>query len=128
MRKYELVVLINGRTSQEDIDKALENVTSQLPDQAILATDVIGKKTMMYDFGGKTGNNVMYTVSYYLQLDPAAVAEIKKSFTYIDNLERYFFYSMADDQPFFTMKELEKHFTELFEEEKDEASEEETEE
>ena len=119
MKKYELVVLVQWRLSQDEIDATLERVTGQLPDGAILETDVIGKKNMMYDFGGVTANNVMYIVSYYLELDPAAIAPIKKKFSFLDNIERYFFYAMDDNQPFYKMDELEKELKDIREDEEE---------
>ena len=114
MKKYELVVILNGRISQEDMQKALTEIEATFAD-GIQKKDDMWLQTMAYDFSGVTWNNRMYLVSYYLSIDPQLIVDIKKKIAYVKWLERYFFYSMKDDQPFYTMKELEEKLPELLE-------------
>lgn len=117
MKKYELVVVLDARTSQEEKNTAMETVQNALGKDAILQKDEIGAMEAAYDFSQKKGNNKIYIVSYYCQLDPGKVQEVKKEIQYIKPLMRSFFYAMGEEQPFFTYKELQDHFGQLEEKE-----------
>ncbi len=113
MRKYELVVVCNARVWEEERNKTLQEVEKHFSNNLIKKDD-IWIKDAAYALHWKKDRTKMYLVSYYLELEPAQVAEIKKWMTYIQWIERYFFYSMKQDQQFFTYDELQKKVEDMF--------------
>ena len=122
MRKYELVIVIDGRTSEEDRSKTIAEVEAAVGKDSIIQKDEIGAIEAAYDLSWKRWNNKIYLVSYYCDLSPERIKEIKAAIAYVKGLMRHFFYSMKPTQKFFTYKELQDTFAKI-EEEKEEASE-----
>ncbi len=116
MKKYELVVVLDGRTSQEERDTAIAAIEAAIDTNNIVQKDEIGAMDAEYDLARVKGNNKIYLISYYLNLVPEAIREIEKKIAYIKPLKRHFFYAMTSTQPFFTFKELQKKFEEQEEE------------
>ena len=117
MKKYELAVVLDARTSEDERAAAIKQIEEAVGKDAILQKDEIGAMEAAYDFGGKSGNNKIFLLSYYCELTPERIAQIKKEIAYIKGLMRYFFYVMKPSQKFFTYKELQDHFAKLDEEE-----------
>lgn len=110
MKKYELVVVLDARTSQEEKQAAITTIEEALGKDAILQKDDMGAMDAAYDLSGKAGNNKIYVLSYYCELSPEAIVQVKKKIQYTKALLRSFFYAMKPTQKFFTYKELQDHF------------------
>lgn len=115
MRKYELVVVLQARASSEEVQKTLSEIEGTLPG-GFLEKDDIGTVSSAYTLEKNEGDDKIYLVSYYLDLQPTDIKEIKEKMKFIKGIVRYFFYAMKPNQPFFKYKELQEKFEKMFEE------------
>jgi len=103
MRRYELVVLIDPRLPQDEVQKLWEQIKGLLPAEAIKDEDWIGLLPLEYKIDGV---DRAYFGSLYLELDPQKVAEAKEQLRLLKGVLRFFFYKMEPDEKFFKFKEL----------------------
>lgn len=117
MRKYELVIVIDGRTSLDDRAKTISEVEVALGQDSIIQKDEIWSIEAAYELWWIRWNDKMYLVSYYCDLAPERIKEIKAAIAYVKWLTRHFFYSMTPSQKFFTYKELNDKFAKMAQDE-----------
>jgi len=83
MKKYELVVVLDARTSQDERDEAIKTIEDVLWKGSILKKDDIGAVDAAYNLSGKAWNNKIYVVSYYCDLEPDALLQVKSKILYV---------------------------------------------
>ena len=81
MQKYELVLLLDVAVKDSERKDFLWEFEKKFADN-VKDKDEIGVQTLMYDLFEVKWNNKAYLVSYYLDLDPTQVKEVKKFFLY----------------------------------------------
>ena len=68
MQKYELVLMLKSQIQESERNELLSKIEKDFKDN-ILLKDEIGIHETSYDIKGQKGNNSVYYVSYYLNLD-----------------------------------------------------------
>ena len=108
MKKYELVLVIDAATSSDDITKTMGAVEKLVG--TILETDNMGLLPVAYPVRGQ---NQAHYVSYYVELDPATIPEVKKELKLMKPLAKFFFYKMNDTDAFLKFADLKKQYEEM---------------
>lgn len=97
MKKYELVLLLNSQVQEWERNEFLSKLESSFK-SSIIQKDDIGLKETSYELSGKSVNNMVYYVSYYMELDNSQLEELKKNLLYTNVVIRYEIFRMAKDQ------------------------------
>lgn len=98
MQKYELVLLLNSQVQEKERTSFLSKIENTFKDN-IIQKDDIGLKETAYNINWKSGNNMLYYVSYYMNLDNAQLDELKKNLLYTNIVVRYEIFRMKKDDP-----------------------------
>lgn len=112
MKKYELVLMLNVQTQDSERKEFLQTFEDSFKTN-ILQKDDMGIKETTYDVKSIRWNNRIYYVSYLLDLDSTALAEIKKSLLYSTFVVRYEIFKMTTDQNFYEFEKLHKELQDI---------------
>jgi ribosomal protein S18 len=107
MQKYELVLMLNSNIQDSERKDFLSKLENDIKAN-IIKKDEIWLKETCYDVKGKTWNNRIYYISYFLELDNDSLKKIRKSLLYSNLVTRYEIFKMTSNQDFFEFKKLEK--------------------
>lgn len=110
MQHYELVLLLNAKTSEAERKAFFADLEKQFP---IKEKDEIWIHELSFQL--KDGEDKAYFVSYYLELTPAQIKELKETLLYNKMLVRYELFKMNKDQPFFYFEKLQSVFDKAIE-------------
>ncbi len=105
MQKYELVLLLNARKSEEELSKVIASVEKALPKDSILNKDDAWVMQSEYLFWRDKELDKMYLISYHLQLNSEDMISFKKEVAYYEEIIRFFFYKMSNIEEFITYKD-----------------------
>ncbi len=105
MQKYELVLLLNARKSEEELSKVIASIEKALPKDSILNKDEVWVMQSEYFFSGNKDLDKMYLISYHLQLSSEDMTSFKNKVAYYEEIIRFFFYKMWNSQEFITYKD-----------------------
>lgn len=114
MQNYELVLLLDPKTSDAEKKELLDALEKSFPNKE---KDEIWVHELSFHL--KDGSNRAYFVSYYLELTPEQIVELKAMLLYNPILIKYELYKMTSTQQFFHFKDLQTHFDKALEEIKD---------
>jgi len=98
MQKYELVLLLSSQVQESERTSFLSKIENTFKDN-IIQKDDIGLKETAYDVNWKSVNNMLYYVSYYMNLDNTQLEELKKNLLYTNIVVRYEIFRMKKDDP-----------------------------
>jgi len=102
MARYELVVLLDPRLPQDEVE-ALEQKVKKSFGKAIKEEDKIGLLPLEYPIKGV---DRAYFLSLLLELEPGEIQKHKKEMALEKGILRFFFYKMGPKDKFFKFKEL----------------------
>lgn len=112
MQKYELVLLLNSKVQETEREEFLSKFESGFKDN-IIQKDVIGLKETAYAIHGKRDNNMVYYVSYYMNLDNAQLSEVRKNLLYTNVVVRYEIFRMKNDQELLEYAKVEEELNKI---------------
>ncbi len=98
MKYYELMFIVNGELSKELATEELEKFKSLVEEMkgSIVKVDEWGLKRFAYPINKK---NTGYYFIAYLNADYQLVKEIERKFKINENIFRYLFVVLGDEQP-----------------------------
>ncbi|HOG15221.1 MAG TPA: 30S ribosomal protein S18 [Candidatus Absconditabacterales bacterium] len=112
MQKYELVFMLNSQVKDSERKDFLSKFEEEFK-KNILQKDDIGLKETSYDVKSIRGNNRMYYVSYYMDLNNDGLDSVKKSLLYSNIIVRYQIFKMDSTQIFFEFEKLQKELQKI---------------
>ena len=112
MQKYELVLMLKSQIQESERNELLSKIEKDFKDN-ILLKDEIGIQQTCYDIKGQKGNNSVYYVSYYLNLDNEKLQDLRKSLLYTNALVRYDIFRMGQNQEMFEFDKLQKELEKI---------------
>ena len=112
MQKYELVLMLKSQIQESERNELLSKIEKDFKDN-ILLKDEMGIHETSYDIKGQKGNNSVYYVSYYLNLDNEKLQELRKSLLYTNALVRYDILRMGQNQEIFEYEKLQKELEKI---------------
>lgn len=113
MRRYEFVALLDSHLPSEEVENLKKELENTFGD-SIVEKDDIGLLSLAYEVKWR---DRAYFVSYYLDLDPSSITEMKKDISLKSGVLRFFFYKMNKNEEFLKFHEVNKQL-EMTEEEK----------
>lgn len=114
MQKYELVLLLDVAVKDSERKDFLWEFEKKFADN-VKDKDEIGVQTLMYDLFEVKWNNKAYLVSYYLDLDPTQVKEVKKFFLYNKMVLKHEILSMKASDIFLHFEKNQKELEDIME-------------
>ena len=112
MQKYELVLMLKSQVQESERNDLLSKLEKDFKDNILLKDDM-GIKQTCYDISGKKGNNTIYYVSYYLNLDNEKLQELRKSLLYTNVVVRYDILKMSQSQQMFEFDKLQEELQKI---------------
>jgi ribosomal protein S6 len=116
MKNYEMVAVIDANLSSTDMQKAREDI-EKLLGKSIKEIDEIWLMPLAYPL---LGQDQAYFVSYFTQIEPKSIDELKSELKLIKGLAKFSFFAMSNHETFLTMAQLAKKRTDLQPEESEE--------
>lgn len=107
MKAYEAVVVIDPQLNQDMLQKT-KSAIEKLFDGWIQQSDDMGLQNFHHNMKDKKWRGQGFMMSYHVSLDAEQVEKIKKEMSYMKEVVRFVFFAMSANQPYFTMKWLEK--------------------
>lgn len=112
MQKYELVLMLKSQIQESERNELLSKIEKDFKGN-ILLKDEMGIHETSYDIKWQKGNNSVYYVSYYLNLDNEKLQELRKSLLYTNALVRYDILRMGQNQEMFEYEKLQKELEKI---------------
>jgi len=114
MQKYELVLLLNSQVQESERNDLLAKIESWFKSNIIKKDDMWLLQTA-YDIKWKSGNNMMYYVSYYMELQNDQLQELKKNLLYTNVVVRYEIFRMRQEQAVLEYAKLQEELNTIME-------------
>jgi len=112
MKKYELVLLLSSQVQEWERNDFLSKLEAGFKNN-IIQKDDIGLKETAYDVSWKSVNNMIYYVSYYMELDNNQLEELKKNLLYTNVVVRYEIFKMNKDQAMLEYAKLQEELEKI---------------
>ncbi len=106
MSKYELVMLLNPRMTQEELDSLKNSIQEALPKWSILDIDDVWLIDTKYPLKKDKDLTKVYFVTYYVELSPEDISSFKEKVAYLKWIVRQFFYKLAHKDEFMKYNEV----------------------
>lgn len=112
MKTYELVCVIDAWLPNTEITATKERVVSQLTKAwwEVIATDDIGLLPTAYPIRGQ---DQAYYLSLHIRVDANQLPELREVYGLEKGLARVAFYSMGNNQEFFSYAQLAKRYEDI---------------
>ena len=94
MKKYELLTIFKPSLDSEELDKAVEKISSDIKSAKgeVSSIDKMGRKKLAYDLQGYRDG---YFTNLIVELPPEAIVEFKRSLKLNENVLRFMFMEAA---------------------------------
>lgn len=114
MQKYELVLMLNYQAQDSERKELLEKFEKEFK-SSIVSKDDMWIRELHHDLKWKKWENRAYFVSYYLDVEPSSLQNIRKTFLYTNTVVRYEIFKMSQTQEFFEFDKLQKELEKIIE-------------
>ncbi len=114
MKAYEAVIIIDPQLTQDMLQKTKSTI-EKLFDGWVQQSDDMGLQTFHHNMKDKKWRGQGFMISYYVSLHGEQVENIKRELGYMKEVVRFVFFAMSTNQPYFTMKWLEKELKPIVE-------------
>jgi len=114
MQRYELVLLLNSQVQESERTTFLSKIESSFKSNIIQKDDIWLKETA-YSIHGKSWNNMVYYVSYYMNLETSELEELKKSLLYTNIVIRYEIFRMRKDDEMLEFAKVQEELEKIME-------------
>ena len=94
MKKYELLTIFKPSLDSEELDKAVDKISSDIKEAKgeVVSVDKMGRKKLAYDLQGYRDG---YFTNLIVELPADAIVEFKRSLKLNDNVLRFMFMEVA---------------------------------
>ncbi len=116
MRHYELVIVIDANLAAKDMKEVSGKVEKFLW-KGILDTDDIGLMQTKYQIEGQ---DQAYYISYYVELDPDSIPQLKLDLSILKWIAKFTLFGMKESEAFLKMSDLKKRYEDMQPEEVEE--------
>lgn len=95
MRKYELLIILNGEIVEEELDSLIEKITQNIKKDGVevKGIDKWGKRRLAYEV--KKSKRGFYLLVQF-SCEPQSIKEIEKSLKFVDGIERFMTVVLSD--------------------------------
>lgn len=115
MKAYELVLVVDPQTTQEERDAVHEGIQKIAGKSAIKHYEDMWLMQFEYEMYQKKWLHQGFVSSYHVEVESETMAELKQELSYNKKLLRYVFFGLSEQQPYYTMSEVEEKIAPLVE-------------
>ena len=94
MKKYELLTIFKPSLDSEELDKAIDKISSDIKDAKgeVVSVDKMGRKKLAYDLQGYRDG---FFATMIVSLPADAIVEFKRNLKLNDNILRFMFMEVS---------------------------------
>ena len=94
MKKYELLAIFKPSLDSEELDKAVDKISSDIKSAKgeVSSVDKVGRKKLAYDLQGY--RDAFFT-TFIVSLPPEAIVEFKRNLKLNENILRFMFMEVS---------------------------------